>query len=530
MRKGFLAALAALLASQSLVLAQNWGPYQPGNPWQPMGPPPVAPTILRTWVPPGPVVRPPQFPNQPPQPAVIAPGMVGWPPPGSVPNPDQPGMLQMAADGSPLPSASPLPTVPEAHPAMPLAQPSPSAFTPPAPSLLNPPPANTTPLPPSAETYSMPADESYSPPHDAPLATAKPATGKVALPFGFWASAEYLMWWFQTGGVPALVSSGGTGALGSPGSHVLVDNLNFDDAFHSGGRFAAGYEFKSLPFLGLETSFLFLASRETAQTFSSPGFPSLARPVFNITTGLPDAVLVASPTLEGSVTVAARTSMWGNETNVAACIGCSEFLHLAALGGFRYLNLRDEVNVSDRFTIANEVPVFGGSTIGAMDRFTTTNDFYGGQLGVEGGFQLKKLTVDVRGTVAIGTMHERARIGGDTAVTSPEGTTTMLPGGVLALPTNSGSFDRNELAFIPELGINVGFQMTSHLKVFLGYSVLWIDNVARAGDQIDTTINPSQLPTPRGQGALNGAARPAFHFEGTDFWAQGINFGLELRY
>jgi hypothetical protein len=31
-------------------------------------------------------------------------------------------------------------------------------------------------------------------------------------------------------------------------------------------------------------------------------------------------------------------------------------------------------------------------------------------------------------------------------------------------------------------------------------------------------------------GALVGVARPAPRFNLSDFWAQGVNFGLELRY
>ena len=55
-------------------------------------------------------------------------------------------------------------------------------------------------------------------------------------------------------------------------------------------------------------------------------------------------------------------------------------------------------------------------------------------------------------------------------------------------------------------------------------------NITVSGDQIDLTVNPTQLATPTGPGTLVGPARPAFQFDGTDFWAQGINFGMELRY
>jgi hypothetical protein len=43
-------------------------------------------------------------------------------------------------------------------------------------------------------------------------------------------------------------------------------------------------------------------------------------------------------------------------------------------------------------------------------------------------------------------------------------------------------------------------------------------------------VNVTQFPIQSGNGPLMGAARPAFNFNETDFWAQGLNFGLELRY
>jgi hypothetical protein len=40
----------------------------------------------------------------------------------------------------------------------------------------------------------------------------------------------------------------------------------------------------------------------------------------------------------------------------------------------------------------------------------------------------------------------------------------------------------------------------------------------------------TQFPIRSGNGPLVGSARPAFTFDGTDFWAQGLNFGVELSY
>ena len=112
----------------------------------------------------------------------------------------------------------------------------------------------------------------------------------------------------------------------------------------------------------------------------------------------------------------------------------------------------------------------------------------------------------------------------------PDGSTTVFEGGLLALRSNIGHHQRDELTFIPELGVNVGLQLTRYLNVYAGYTFLWVSDVGRAGEQMDPVVNVTQFPILSGNGPLVGPARPAFHFAGTDFWAQGMNFGLQLRF
>ncbi|MEI8380327.1 MAG: BBP7 family outer membrane beta-barrel protein [Planctomycetota bacterium] len=121
------------------------------------------------------------------------------------------------------------------------------------------------------------------------------------------------------------------------------------------------------------------------------------------------------------------------------------------------------------------------------------------------------------------------RINGSTVFTSSTGTSVTQNGGLLALPTNIGSYSRDQFSVVPEVGLNVGRQLTDNVRVYVGYTLIYWSSVVRPGDQIDPVINPTQLPTPTGPGTLVGPARPAFAFHDTDFWAQGINFGLEFR-
>jgi len=343
-------------------------------------------------------------------------------------------------------------------------------------------------------------------------------------PDGFRFSGEYLLWWFKNGSVPPLVTAGGDGVLGSPGTRVLLDDLDFDDDVRHGGRFSLGYQFAANPEIGIKAGFFFLADRSSEVRFSASDDPILARPFFSITTGAPSAFLVNSPgEAAGTIIVESSTSLWGADVNLTAARIAAERFHLTALAGFRFLSLEDELKISDPFLTF-------GNTVGLQDEFRTDNRFYGGQVGLESGMHLGRLAVDFRGRLALGLIHQVADINGYTNVLSPTGTTTIFQGGLLALRSNIGRRSQDELAFIPEVGLNVGWQWTPWLKLTAGYSFLWISTVARAGEQIDPVVNESQFPIRAGGAPLVGPARPAFNFFETDFWAQGLSFGLELRY
>jgi hypothetical protein len=349
--------------------------------------------------------------------------------------------------------------------------------------------------------------------------------------FGFTGSAEYLLWWFKNGRVPPLVTAGGDGKLGSPGTRPVVDNLDFDSDVRQGGRFTLGYHLESMPSFGVEASYFFLADRQSDVRISSDGNPLLAQPFLNAVTGLPDATVVAKAGVAaGTVTVGARTSLWGAEANLADRLINHDRFHLAALGGFRFLLLEDEVTSLEQFLVSPNVPGFGGSRVVLQDEFRTLNRFYGGQVGLATCVPIGLLTVDIRSTIALGQMQQLADVNGVLNRLSPNGATTIFPGGLYALRSNSGRHQRDEFAFLPELGLNVSWQLTHYLKLYAGYSFLWVSTVARAGEQIDPVVNVSQFPLRSGLGPLRGPARPALNLDGNDFWAQGLNFGLELKY
>jgi hypothetical protein len=93
-----------------------------------------------------------------------------------------------------------------------------------------------------------------------------------------------------------------------------------------------------------------------------------------------------------------------------------------------------------------------------------------------------------------------------------------------------GKFNRNEFAVVPEVDVNFGYQY-QNVRLFVGYTFLYANNVLRPGPQIDHAINSTQsilfLNTPAN---LVGSPNPSVNMTSSTFWAQGINVGLQISF
>jgi hypothetical protein len=362
--------------------------------------------------------------------------------------------------------------------------------------------------------------------------------------FAVWGSAEYLLWWVKNQPVSVpLVTTGnaatqGTaaGTIGSPGTALLFGISDLDYHTFSGGRFSLGLGFGSEhdSVWGVEGSGFFLEKRPAGFAASSAtGNPVLARPFVDARTGTESTVLVSETGVDtGSVAISSFSDLYGWDVDLVGGFYRDGVLHLVLLGGFRYLNLSESLDIVQNSTL---VPIgaagFGGgllvppSNVTLFDHFGTRNEFYGGQLGarVEYG---DRLLVSAYGKIALGSTHEVINLAGFTSGI-PGGT---KQGGLLVLPSNAGSRAHDEFTAVPEIGFNVGYQVCRWLQVYAGYTFFYWSEVARPADQINRIVNPTLIPASRTFGAPTGPAQPTFSFQRTDFWAQGANIGLALRW
>lgn len=357
---------------------------------------------------------------------------------------------------------------------------------------------------------------------------------------GWYGRIEAIYWWTDGMFTPALVTTSppGTtranaGVLGVPGTSILFGNTGLNNDGRFGGRVSMGYYINRACGAAIEGDYFSLGDANDNFNASSPGNPILARPFYDILQGTESSELVAFPNvLSGSVDVQSSTRFSGGgirgRWNLCGCDDCDPCngcsWRTGVTAGYRHYYLADSLQVTE--TLVSTDTANPGNFL-VRDNFNTYNNFDGFEIGgiMEG--RNGRWSWELLSRTAIGNTNSKVDIAGFTDATQ-NGVTTRGTGGLLAQRTNIGSYERDAFAIAPQLEATLGLQLTSVWRVTFGYTFIYWSNVVRAGQQIDRDINTNLLPPETVPFA--GPLRPAFAFNDTDFWAQGINLGLDARW
>jgi len=350
-----------------------------------------------------------------------------------------------------------------------------------------------------------------------------------------WARAEALLWWIQGRRLPSLLSQSPTGTpldqagvLGTPGTQTIFGGGDGTGGLRLGGRYTLGFWVDDgCKSFGLEGSFFHLPS------FTDSGFVGgdgiTGRPFVNALTGLPDAELVSFPgVLAGTATADLRSSLMGADALLRCPLcydPCQTGPRCDLLVGYRWLHYGEDLTVRENlFPQGQEfVP---GTNIQVFDSFRVRNQFHGVFLGLAGTWRLERFTLEAMGRVSVGHLHRNVQINGQTTVLIPGEAAVVNKGGLLAQRSNIGNYDRSTWTAIPEADLRLGYDLTDHLRLFAGYSLLVLNDFYRVADVVDTTINPNLIPP----GTGNGPLRPAFQPNSGTIWVHGVTLGAELRF
>ena len=386
-----------------------------------------------------------------------------------------------------------------------------------------------------------------------------------------WFDAGYRVWWVKDASIKTpLVTTGpaeSAGIPGSPGTTVLFGNQSVDYGSFNGLTLEGGMWFDCRHTMGFEMNGFYFGRQDVSSTFTSDGSgnPYIARPFTSALTLNPASLTVASPgtvlpfptgAYSGSVNVATSSRLAGGGANFVKNISQCENYTIDSLFGFRYIDVEEMLNVAQQTTPLNGGTLaFGGNGnslppgvgLSIADNFGTRNQFYGGLVGSRAEYRFGCAFIDMTSTIALGPNHEVLQIAGRTTPMMPGG--TALPGGLLAVgggnetilapngtPTafvhdgNIGRYTTSRFIWSPEIGIQAGAYVTSHIKLAVGYNFLYMSESLRPGTQIDSLVNTRFVPASPAFGSTSGPPTPMVTGRREDYHAQGVQFTAEIRY
>ena len=400
---------------------------------------------------------------------------------------------------------------------------------------------NPAPKSPEAESpFSLPQDGS-------PNAFSGEQTPAHDPGYIFTLRGEYLHWWVTSGKLfsPLITTSttpnltNNFGALGQSSTLILLPPGDYDYKGINGGRAALGIAPGVIP--PMEISGLWFNRNLTLADFSSNGSVLLARPVQLVTqpnivgAGAESVYLQAFPGIGGGGDlVTSRINLWGFDIDMLVPLCDNGTISIDFMFGYKHAELRETIDINSTFAsnvgqfFNGQVAPAGFSTV-VVDEFATRNRFDGGTIATRWRLTYSRLTVLSDLKLSLGNTVEEVHISGSSLLAG-QGGGIRSPGGILAIPSNAGVTSRNDFTVIPEVNLTLSCQLTKNVRVYGGYNLLYWSSVGRAGRQISTAIDPRQVPTD--QAFIPGfvGTAPQFHFNRSDFFANGFGFGLEIGY
>jgi hypothetical protein len=417
-----------------------------------------------------------------------------------------------------------------------------------------------------------------------------------------WFGIDYLGWYAKRSKfIYPLVTTGSAaqgGVLGANTTNILYTG-SIGDRFFSGGRATGGIFFADDNRFGAQFGGFLLGDGSNHYFVESEGsgLPVLARPYIDQRTGAESSMVIASSTIgPGKISVDSKTQTWGANAdwvlNIYRVSPQSPWgYNLNVYAGIDVLSLRDSTNIvssTDYFqnvmtpflggnfaathtnVFRRRLTGFGVSAVfvdtttdsdsilrtGTVDRFRTSNQFYGGELGLTSQLRVGRWSLGFNGKLGLGAVHSSVEVQGSSTLLriTDQGTTTQLinaltgaiiqttvtqtqqvtqqraTGGLYAFGNRIGRQTHTTFAYAPEGQLNLSYQFTPTLSASLGYSFLYLSRVVRANQVMNQTVDPTLVPTNSAYGAPSPGNAPANMFPYSSYWVQGFNAGLSIQY
>ncbi len=328
------------------------------------------------------------------------------------------------------------------------------------------------------------------------------------------------------------------GSLVDPSVKVAFGEKILADLTYYGFRLSAGVDPGPGHPVGAEINGLYIPQQTNRYDLASNynGTPSIVTFFYDTSHAIGSNLPIGERAfvwagIVGAVVYAARfdvvtsSQVVGGETNLLLGLADNSFGSITGLVGFRYLSL------ADTFTVDVTRIIGSGST---HDDFATLNNFYGGQIGVKLATK-GRISLFLSTKLAMGDTQQTIDISGYSVLTPVAavalGNGRQLPGGFFTNSGNIGVSTNSQLALVSDSQFGLKLFLTDRLALQVAYNYLYWTNVVRAGDQIQHNVNSSLIPNLAPLGlSSGGAVAPTRSNTVSDFWSQGLSFGVELRF
>lgn len=339
-----------------------------------------------------------------------------------------------------------------------------------------------------------------------------------------WFDSEALLWFTKSVASPALVNTSGYSVLPVTGAAGVQSMFGGGDGIDYG--LTPGFRFSGGMYLGEEQkvgiggrTYGLLNPTEsyslTSNGSGTAGNPSIGIPFYNLDANQEDAFLVAyrngiDPDISGTVATRSDLEMYGSDGSLYLLLARSDSMRMDLLAGYTYNLLKNSISVETTSSGVNQTTT--------NDLFATKNTFNGGHLGVLSSVHRSRISFSTLAKVAFGSMQQSSSIRGFSNVNG-----TTLSAGILTQPSNIGEYSRDTFAFIPEVGLKLGFAARENVQFTVGYTMMMWSGVALAGNSIDNAIDPTQL-------VFGTGTRPNPMLTSDTFWMQGVDLGMNFSF
>jgi len=324
------------------------------------------------------------------------------------------------------------------------------------------------------------------------------------------------------------------GLLDNPATTNLLGNERLGDGLRPGLQLGFGRWLDDCGSRAITGSIFSLDNGEDTQTFPSDLNQIVSRPFFNTDPAVNgwDSELVNMPGIvSGQITVSTDSSIFSANIGLQKKLCCDNNQHglarrLDFFVGYRMFGVDESLTITEALN-PNGGLIPAGTRFDVLDQFETENRFHGVELGLTNTWQKQRWSFGVMGKVALGNVNQRVIIDGSTTIAVPNSATVVQPYGILASTSNMGTYERNRFGVLTQAQLEIGYQVNHRTKLKLGYNAIYLNDVARPGEQVDLHLNATQIDP---NVPVSGPASPTFNWKSDSLYLHGLNAGIEFTF